>query len=96
MIYLRLNNQTLIVLRKKHSGGVARKREKKKEKETSKARKFGAFGIRMSRASGCPWRPNVPSVRIPRVSCLASGRSCQDVLLHPPDESKDKTGCRGF
>ena len=35
----------------------------------------------MSRASGCPLRQDVPGVRIPGESCLASGRSRQDVLL---------------
>ena len=35
----------------------------------------------MSRASRCTWRQDVPGVRIPKVSCLASGRSRQDVLL---------------
>ena len=35
IIYLRLNNQTLIILRKKRSRGVARKTEKKKAERES-------------------------------------------------------------
>ena len=50
----------------------------------------------MSRASGCPWRQDFPSVRIPGLSCLASGRSRQDVLLrrNQGPRSCDQASCK--
>ena len=64
-IILSHNHWTLIV----KSHGVARKREKKKK---SRARKFGAFSVRMSQASGCPWRQDsrdeLSRVRMSRIA----------------------------
>ena len=55
---------------------AAAQREKKKKKRKKAQRE----SLKLL-ASGCPERQDVPGVRIPGVSCLASGRSCQDVLL---------------
>ena len=61
--------------------------KQKEEKEKKTERKVWSFwrqdvlSVRMSLASGCPWRQDVPGVRIPGVSYLVSGRSRQDVLL---------------
>ena len=55
-----------MVSRKKRCRGVARKKEKKRKK---KAERESLEVL----ASGCPESQDVPSVRIPGVSCLASG-----------------------
>ena len=61
-----------MILRKKRSRGVVARKKRKEEKETKKqSAKVWSF-----------WRQDVPSVRIPGVSCLASGRSRQDVAEH--------------
>ena len=63
-----------MVLRKKRSRGVARKKRRKRKKKAERE------SLELL-ASGCPEHQDVPSVRIPGVSCLASGRSRQDILL---------------
>ena len=52
---------------------MRKKKRKKKERKKAKRKSLELL------TSGCSEHQNVPGVRIPGMSCLASGRSRQDV-----------------